>query len=225
MHKSFWVLLMLCTASFELYSQPNELPVRYFASTTDFLENNLHEEEATAIVIERGEKYLRVKNVLNSVTKTKSKTGNFAWAIVTNNDTLINMGMTIEISAPGFYMKPDVFGHYTLFILDKETFLAYERARTNKYMGQGALGDLAIHESASWGGNWPTANDEKRKIIFLNRDRHTMGAIGKGKNSQGYLLTKSLLADIFFKNKINKKLEDITVEELIEIMTKLNAQY
>jgi|SRR5688572_17255351 len=222
MYKFVCLLLMLCTATFALYSQENELPVRYFASTTDFLENKLHEEEATAIVLERGEKYLRIKNILNAATKTKSRTGNWAWAVVTNNDTLINMQFTIEISAPGFYMKPDVFGHYTLFILDKETFLAYERARTNTSM---ALGDLAIHDSASWGGNWPTANNEKRKIIFLNRDRPTLAAAGKCKNSRGYLLTKSLLADIFFKNKIDKNLEDITVEELVEIMTMLNAQY
>lgn len=204
-------------------AQTTEIPVRYYLSTPDYVNNTLSEENVIVEVKEMGPKYIRVKSILNAETREKSKPGSAAWAIVFEDQLYVNMTYAYEIGAPGIFIRPDIIGHYMLIVFDEETFEAFEKERAI-YFGAGLTG-YAMYKSVIAGGNFEDANGDKKKIIFINRDYHTITGYKQTKNSQALLLDRSIMVDLLKKNKIERKPGEFTYEEIVELIKELNKKY
>ncbi len=200
-------------------AQVNEIATHYYFSTDDYLNGRLSESEVILVVKRIGDDYIYVKDVLDPLTRKRSKTGMKAWAIEYNGNVFMNLMYSQQTEAAQFYVMIDIKGKFCVAIMEQEFLKSLKEASPDLIM-PGLLPSLAVALAESWGTDFADSTGTLKKILIVD----TRQILPESKNSPGEFLNRSKLKWFLGQKQLDRKPEEYSVEEILARAEELNSR-
>lgn len=223
------LLIISCLLLFQiftsLWAQENEVLIDFYQNTADFTKQQLSNEKFLGVVKDKGENYIWFSKMLDPVTKEKSKTGSAAWAIEYEGNTYCHLRYSIDVPTWGLFVKLDTKGRYCLAIIDLNDKGPINAPYTPYGYGlAGALTGILAQKSAHWGKSWHDAEGNKKQFLFSDTKNLSLPSRKYGDNAPFDLLKRESAKYLASKDSLDKKTTDYTVEEITDLISRLNVK-
>lgn len=220
MTKLLFALLLLPVLG---YSQIDKKNVILYNSSVAFVkkENGI---DALAEVRNSSDRYLKVKRFVDS-NGGKIKNSAVSWALDFNGKSYFNLTHSVDLYQHMLFIPFDIIGKYCGVFISKESPSTIKNGGVD--YGGGALGFLA-KDSSKWGKGWIDKNGNKVWILFSDTDDVKKGIGGYEPSSLARFLSRSQLDELCEKHKIDlqdKRTKDLSFEEVVDIIHRINSGY
>lgn len=220
MSRSLLIFVSLC-ASALLRAQEAEIPVHYYFSTGDFMEEKLSTEQIVLTVKKQGDDYLLVRTITDPATGKKSVDGNKAWAIAYDGKPYVNLKYSNNGYANNLFVQVDIKGRFCLAVMDPEFAPVLEKADSDGTM---VIGGMNHTVDGSIGGNFLDEQGVEKLIFIIDTKDLSIVLPYKANNAPVDLLSKGTLKWLVGKENYKGSKKEYTVEEIVQIVEDLNTR-
>ena len=219
--KKLFLIILALSIHVNSYSQLNEASIKLYQTTRDFIKESAWDVDAVALITNESDYHLQIEKIVDSSTRKNIKRGHSVWAIEYKGDKYFNLGYSGDLNRWGLYIKFDIIGRYSVIIIDDN--IPFNTKTDTRNFG-GGLEGILIKEASTWGKNWEDESESKKKILFIDThdlDRNAHFSHNAQCATANYL-TKSKLKEIMGERFPDIDLKEVTFEQAIEIIGKLN---
>lgn len=216
--------IFICSSLFAisfLGAQDIELPVHYYFSTGDYMEDKLSPDQVLLIVRKQGDDYIYVREINDPLTGKKSDEGAKAWAIHYKGKTYLNLKYSQNGYAKNLFVQVDIKGRFCLAVMDPEFAPVLEKADSD---GNMVIGGMSHPYDGSVGGNFLDQEGIEKLIFFIDTKDLSIVLPYKANNAPVNLLTASTLKWLVGKENFKGSKKAYTVEEIVEIVEDVNRR-
>jgi hypothetical protein len=213
------LFILAFSGCFLLRAQNTMLPVVYYFSTGDYIED----KRSDTILIEvskMDDQYIYVKNFLDPKTEKKVDDGGKIWALRYNDEDYVNLLYSGSAYSPKFFIRVDIKGRFCAALMEPGF---------DKILSENWLADrMAIN-----GVNHPTDNtvgayfkDEAgldRRIFLIDTKDLSIVLPYKAKNAPVEMINKSTLKWLT-GDSYKGSVKDYTADEVMKIIVDLNGR-
>ncbi|MCP4178102.1 MAG: hypothetical protein GY756_10075 [bacterium] len=232
------ILLILIIVSFTQQSNAqktknskfSESQVSLFETTKDLLNKMKIDADLVAVLYNKSEKYLSVRDIVDNKSGKIKKFGKDAWALKCDGEYFFNL---LYLSADylteqRIFLKLDIIGKYCAIFLDKDTSINKITGHYDPTQYYSGIFWMLYRGSQNWNKCYIDKTGNKKKILFIdtNKIRSSIRS-GNANCSSGYLLNRKELKKIASDNpELLKKIKnkEITFEEVVEFIKSLNEK-
>ena len=215
------IIILIFINTLNLFS--NEIvSINLYATTEDYLNKTHSYKNATAELIEKNNRYLRLGQLIDPKTGKKLKRPNrFSWMIEYEGQNYFNMGYIYDLPRWNLFVKFDIIGQRLgAIFMDREFQEVFLSTNLNSYGG--GLTGVLLKEAEKWGGNWINKNNEKLRIIFVDFELIQPKFQNRNKSSIGFFLSRGHLKMLLDLDIKRKDLKEIKFEEAVKLIQELN---
>lgn len=221
MHTHLLIYLLIASLPTVAYTQTKDLPVHYYFSTDDLVQDQLSTEEIILEVKSMGPQFIYIKDVLDQFTGRRSDRGVKAYAIGYDGHPYVNLLYSYNTKTPNLYIRLDIIGRFCLAVLD-ENFLN-SMFDSQPYSG-GGLAGYSFQASVTNGGKFLDEEGNTKKIFIIDTKDLSIVVPYTVKYAPVENLTKATLKWLVGKDNFKGSTSDYTVEEIIAIVEDLNRR-
>jgi hypothetical protein len=214
------MLFVVCLSTLSS-AQTKEIPVHYYFSTDDLVQDRVSTEEIILEVKSMGPQFIYIKDVLDQFTGKRSERGHKAYAIEYNGHPYVNLLYSYNTKTPNLYVRFDILGRFCLAVLE-ENFLN-SMFDSQPYSG-GGLAGYSLQASVTKGGKFLDKEGNTKKIFIIDTKDLSIVVPYTVKYAPLENLTKSALKWLVGKDNFKGSTSDYTVEEIIAIVEDLNRR-
>ena len=222
--QSVLIIFLLGFVSTNCIAQ-DTLVVDLFATTDNFLKNEVVAEDIMAIVSRHKETSIEVKRFLDPVTGHKSKKYNNSWALYYEGEYYFNLGYSDNLTRRKAFVKiQDKGPKYASVYFDHNSTSSLKPTESSPYYGLGLLGYTLSRASKSK-MHWLTDNGHKSYVLLIDLLDIKKQSDGRHAGSIGFFLTYRLVKKLFLPNMKKEEIKKLSIEDIHRIIREHNNSY
>lgn len=187
-----------------------------FKSTQSYNEGQIYQKDVAAVFKKETDTYVHISKFVSTTTSKKDKVASKAWAIRIDDELYINFRYSPNIRNEGYYIKPDIFGEYCVYIIDKQTDFPLSRAFVNPSF---------TPEPYGWNVNWRDKEGDVKRLVVVRLSKYSYRVSYNDAYSECEFLSRGNFNRIFETSYSQKELKNITYEDIMDIVKEKNALY
>lgn len=219
MSRSLLIIVSLCVSAL-LRAQEAEIPVHYYFSTGDFMDDKKSTDVVLLVVRKMGSDYIYVKDILDPSSRKKANDESKAWAISYEGKPYVNLKYSNNAYAKNLFVQVDIKGRFCLAVMDPEFAPVLEKADSD---GSVVIGGMTHPYDGSVGGNFLDKQGVEKLIFIIDTKDLSIVLPYKANNAPVDLLSKGTLKWLVGKENYKGSKKEYKVEEIVQIVEDLNS--
>lgn len=220
MTKSFSLTLLAIIAATALKAQKTMIPVVYYFSTGDYMEDKRSADSVLIDVYKLEEEYIYAKNILDPKTKKNADDGDKIWAIRHNDQTYVNLKYSANAYTPKLFVRVDIKGRFCAALMEPD----FDKVLADRWFAeQMEIGGMNHPYDNSVGAYFKDEAGLDRRIFLIDTKDLSIVLPYKAKNAPVDMIGKSTLKWLT-GDAYKGSVKDYSADEVMRIIEDLNAR-